>query len=97
MLWQRSFAPVGLAQAASATSVIDALVRHAFIEERAAEQRWEKDGYALRWTLANDLELVFVVSCASLPSRWSKLGGVLRSEQPLTSPLHRPFTNASFN
>jgi signal recognition particle receptor subunit alpha len=31
------------------------------IEGRAAEEKYEKDGYAVKWTFFNDLELIFVV------------------------------------
>ncbi|KAK4049048.1 hypothetical protein OIV83_004410 [Microbotryomycetes sp. JL201] len=65
VLWSRSFTP--------APSPVDALIREALIEERATAatsddsslssvSTWHKDGYALVWTLANNLQLVFVVA-----------------------------------
>lgn len=62
MLWSRSFTP--------APSPFDTLIREALIEERSTSSTastssistWTKDGYSLLWTLANDLELIFVVA-----------------------------------
>ncbi|KAM0787373.1 hypothetical protein ACM66B_003459 [Microbotryomycetes sp. NB124-2] len=62
VLWSRSFTP--------APSPVDALIREALIEQRTSSSSdssssvstWQKDGYALVWTLANELELVFVVA-----------------------------------
>lgn len=45
------------------------LIREALIEGRTSEEKYEKDGYAVRWTLANDLELIFVV-CISFVLEW---------------------------
>lgn len=60
VLWSRSFTP--------SPSPFDSLIREALIEERSSTSttgpvsHWEKDGYSLLWTLANELELVFVVA-----------------------------------
>jgi len=40
---------------------VNSLIREALIEGRAAEEKYEKDGYAVKWTFFNDLELIFVV------------------------------------
>ncbi len=42
-------------------SPVNSLIRELLIEGRTAEQKYEKDGYALKWTFVNDLELIFVV------------------------------------
>jgi signal recognition particle receptor subunit alpha len=31
------------------------------IEGRAAEEKYDKDGYSMKWTFVNELELIFVV------------------------------------
>lgn len=63
VLWSRSFTP--------SPSPFDTLIREALIEERSSStstcgssaiSTWSKDGYALLWTLANELDLVFVVA-----------------------------------
>lgn len=62
VLWSRSFTP--------SPSPFDTLIREALIEERSTSttstsssiSTWSKDGYALLWTMANDLELIFVVA-----------------------------------
>lgn len=62
MLWSRSFTPDAAQLASSAASPVNSLIREALIERRTAEDRYEKDGYAVKWTFVNDLELIFVVS-----------------------------------
>jgi signal recognition particle receptor subunit alpha len=47
--------------ASSSASPVNGLIRDTLIEGRAAEQKYEKDGYAVKWTFVNDLELIFVV------------------------------------
>ena len=47
--------------AASSASPVNSLIRDVLIEGRAAENNYEKDGYAIRWSFVNDLELIFVV------------------------------------
>jgi len=38
-------------------------VRDALIDSRSgSEQKYEKDGYAIKWSFVNDLELIFVVA-----------------------------------
>ncbi|KAF8630410.1 hypothetical protein AX15_002961 [Amanita polypyramis BW_CC] len=62
VLWSRAFTPDADRLAASPASPINALVRDALVEARSADDRYEKDGYAVRWTFANELELIFVVA-----------------------------------
>ena len=40
---------------------MNSLIRDALIEGKTAEEHYEKDGYAVRWTFFNELELIFVV------------------------------------
>ena len=61
-MWSRSFTPEASRVAASAASPVNSLVREALIEGRTAENKYEKDGYAVKWTFVNDLELIFVAS-----------------------------------
>ncbi|KAI6164334.1 SRP54-type protein [Pisolithus thermaeus] len=62
VLWSRSFTPEASHVASSAASPVNSLIREALIEGRTAEQKYEKDGYAVKWTFFNDLELIFVVA-----------------------------------
>ncbi|GJE86938.1 signal recognition particle receptor subunit alpha [Phanerochaete sordida] len=62
ILWSRSFTPAASQSAASSASPVNSLIRDALIEGRSAESQFEKDGYALKWTFVNDLELIFVVA-----------------------------------
>lgn len=66
VLWSRSFTPTA-AQVVSnpATSPVNSLIREVLIEGRSGEDKYEKDGYAIRWTFVNELELIFVVSILS--------------------------------
>ena len=63
VLWSKSFTP--------SPSPFDSLIRLALIEERSSSSssspsstvsKWDHEGYSLLWTLANELELVFVVA-----------------------------------
>ncbi|KAI0709061.1 signal recognition particle binding protein [Earliella scabrosa] len=62
VLWSRSFTPAASHTAASSTSPVNSLVREALIEGRSSDGKYEKDGYAVKWTFVNDLELIFVVA-----------------------------------
>ncbi|PCH38272.1 signal recognition particle binding protein [Wolfiporia cocos MD-104 SS10] len=61
LLWSRSFAPTSHA-AGSVTSPVSSLVREALVEGRTADNSFEKNGLAFKWTFVNDLELIFVVA-----------------------------------
>jgi signal recognition particle receptor subunit alpha len=61
VLWSRSFTPAASQLASSAASPVNSLIRDALIEGKTTEEHYEKDGYAVRWTFFNELELIFVV------------------------------------
>lgn len=61
VLWSRSFTPEASHITSSVASPVNSLIREALIEGRTAEEKYEKDGYAVKWTFVNDLELIFVV------------------------------------
>ena len=75
MLWARSFTPAASNTAASSSSPVNSLVREALIEGRSSDGKYEKDGYAVKWTFVNDLELIFVVRDAFLSPRPYPLKG----------------------
>ena len=67
VLWSKTFTPIG-------AGVINTFIRDVFIEERfrdkvairndspvAHNRPYKYDKYTLRWTIAKDLELIFVV------------------------------------
>ncbi|KAJ7582600.1 SRP54-type protein [Mycena floridula] len=62
VLWSRSFTPEASQLASSSASPVNSLIRDALIEGRSTEDKYEKDGYAVKWTFVNDLELIFVVA-----------------------------------
>ncbi|EIM90217.1 P-loop containing nucleoside triphosphate hydrolase protein [Stereum hirsutum FP-91666 SS1] len=62
VLWSRSFTPAASQLASSPASPVNSLIRDALIEGRTTGDKYEKDGYAVRWTFVNDLELIFVVA-----------------------------------
>ncbi|KAG5653262.1 hypothetical protein H0H81_001422 [Sphagnurus paluster] len=62
VLWSRSFTPDAARLASSSSSPVNSLIREALIEGRTTEEQYEKDGYAVKWTFVNDLELIFVVA-----------------------------------
>lgn len=61
VLWSRSFTPDASHLASSSASPVNSLIREALIEGRTTDEKYEKDGYAVKWTFVNDLELIFVV------------------------------------
>jgi signal recognition particle receptor subunit alpha len=61
VLWSRSFTPDAAQLASSSASPVNSLIREALIEGRTTDEKYEKDGYAVKWTFVNDLELIFVV------------------------------------
>ncbi|KAJ7445732.1 SRP54-type protein [Mycena galericulata] len=62
VLWSRSFTPDASTLASSSASPVNSLIREALIEGRTTDEKYEKDGYAVKWTFVNDLELIFVVA-----------------------------------
>ncbi|WFD34565.1 hypothetical protein MCUN1_001406 [Malassezia cuniculi] len=55
VLWLKAFTP-----AVANGDIVNRVVCTAFLEERTARQRVDIDGYTVRWTSANDLELTFI-------------------------------------
>ncbi|KAI8886067.1 P-loop containing nucleoside triphosphate hydrolase protein [Backusella circina FSU 941] len=55
VLWQKNFATLS-------GSPVDELIKNVLIEERAGTDSYFKDNYALKWTFANEVDLVFVVA-----------------------------------
>lgn len=55
VLWSKTFARI-------TNSPIDALIKEVLIEERAGANSYFKDSYNIKWTFANELDLVFVVA-----------------------------------
>jgi len=67
VLWSKTYVPVG-------PSLINDFIRDVFIEDRvqrtAANPTYKKDGYTLKWTVAKELGLIFVVcsiTCHAMP------------------------------
>ncbi|CEH16027.1 signal recognition particle receptor alpha chain [Ceraceosorus bombacis] len=92
VLWSRTFTPTGPA-ANEAISAVDSLVRGVLVEERGDEQRWEKDSFALQWTFANELELVFVVVYQRI-LQLSYIPELLARSKALFLELFTPFLKA---
>ncbi|KAG8933751.1 hypothetical protein FRC01_007218 [Tulasnella sp. 417] len=62
VLWARSFTPAASKLSTTAASPVNNLVREALIEGRTAEDKYEKDGYSIKWTFANEMGLIFVIA-----------------------------------
>ncbi len=60
VLWSKTFSPA-LNSADASANPVNSLIKRAFLEQRTADQKFDKDGYTLRWTFANELDLTFVV------------------------------------
>ncbi|CAG8433365.1 1574_t:CDS:10 [Diversispora eburnea] len=55
VLWSKTFARV-------TTYPVDDLIKEVLIEERAGATNYTKNSYNLKWTFANELDLIFVVA-----------------------------------
>jgi signal recognition particle receptor subunit alpha len=55
VLFQKTFTPIN-------GSPVQDLIKNVLIEERAGTDSYSKDNYALKWTFANENDLVFVVA-----------------------------------
>ncbi|KAF8636743.1 hypothetical protein AX17_003546 [Amanita inopinata Kibby_2008] len=62
VLWSRSFTPEASRLTFSSASPVNSLIREALVEGRTADEKYERDGYAVKWTFVNELELIFVVA-----------------------------------
>ncbi|EST06171.1 Signal recognition particle receptor, alpha subunit, N-terminal [Kalmanozyma brasiliensis GHG001] len=60
VLWSKTFSPA-LSSADASANPVNSLIKQAFLEQRTADQKFDKEGYTLRWTFANELDLTFVV------------------------------------
>ncbi|RCH89059.1 hypothetical protein CU097_000343, partial [Rhizopus azygosporus] len=54
VLWQKTFAPIS-------GFPVQELIKNVLIEERSGTTEYIQNNYALRWTFANEAELIFVV------------------------------------
>ncbi|KAI0637097.1 P-loop containing nucleoside triphosphate hydrolase protein [Trametes polyzona] len=94
VLWSRSFTPAARATAASSASPVNTLVREALIEGRSSDGKYEKDGYAVKWSFVNDLELIFVVAYQRI-LQLTYVDDLLNALKTLFVKLFQPFL-ASF-
>ncbi|KAI0670509.1 P-loop containing nucleoside triphosphate hydrolase protein [Trametes maxima] len=90
VLWSRSFTPAASHTAASSTSPVNSLVREALIEGRSSDGKYEKDGYAVKWTFVNDLELIFVVAYQRI-LQLTYVDDLLNALKALFVKLFQPF------
>lgn len=93
VLWSRSFTPEAAHITSSAASPVNSLIREALIEGRTAEEKYEKDGYAVKWTFVNDLELIFVVRTRPTPAERSIL--TLRNRSRTSASYNSPMSKIS--
>ncbi|KAN0061098.1 hypothetical protein ACQY0O_006833 [Thecaphora frezii] len=89
VLWSRTFNPA-LSNAAPAANPVNALIRHAFLEQRSADDKFDKDGYTLRWAFANELDLTFVVVYQRI-LQLSYIDELLESVKSIFTELFAPF------
>lgn len=89
MLWSKTFSPALNSTDASANPV-NSLIKQAFLEQRTADQKFDKDGYTLRWTFANELDLTFVVVYQRI-LQLSYIDELLDTVRSLFTDLFAPF------
>ncbi|KAF8919682.1 P-loop containing nucleoside triphosphate hydrolase protein [Mucidula mucida] len=93
VLWSRSFTPEAAQLASSPSSPVNFLIREALIEGRTTEEKYEKSGYAVKWTFFNDLELIFVVAYQRI-LQLAYVDELLDSLKTLFVEMFRPFLTA---
>ncbi|TKY84887.1 hypothetical protein EX895_005967 [Sporisorium graminicola] len=89
VLWSKTFSPALSSSDASANPV-NSLIKQAFLEQRTADQKFDKDGYTLRWTFANELDLTFVVVYQRI-LQLSYIDELLDTIRSLFADLFAPF------
>lgn len=89
VLWSKTFSPA-LSGADASTNPVNSLIKQAFLEQRTADQKFEKDGYTLRWTFANELDLTFVVVYQRI-LQLSYIDELLDTIRTLFTDLFAPF------
>ncbi|EPQ28431.1 uncharacterized protein PFL1_04257 [Pseudozyma flocculosa PF-1] len=89
VLWSRTFTPA-LSNAAPSANPVNALIKQAFLEQRSADEKFDKDGYTLRWAFANDLDLTFVVVYQRI-LQLSYIDELLDTVKALFTDLFAPF------
>ncbi|SAM77747.1 related to SRP101-signal recognition particle receptor, alpha chain [Ustilago bromivora] len=89
VLWSKAFSPA-LNSADAATNPVNSLIKQAFLEQRTADQKFDKDGYTLRWTFANELDLTFVVVYQRI-LQLSYIDKLLDTVRSLFTDLFAPF------
>ncbi|KAF7338667.1 Signal recognition particle binding protein [Mycena venus] len=90
VLWTRSFTPDASHLASSSASPVNSLIREALIEGRTTDEKYEKDGYAVKWTFVNDLELIFVVAYQRI-LQLSYVDDLLAALKTLFVKMFQPF------
>ena len=76
ILWSKSYTPQATTIVSSAGSPINALIKDVLVEGRSGDgpgpgrESYESGGWKMEWTVANGLDLIFVVSTtrSSVPS-----------------------------
>ncbi|CDR87837.1 related to SRP101-signal recognition particle receptor, alpha chain [Sporisorium scitamineum] len=89
VLWSKTFSPA-LNSADASANPVNALIKQAFLEQRTADQKFDKDGYTLRWTFANELDLTFVVVYQRI-LQLSYIDELLDTIRSLFTDLFAPF------
>lgn len=89
VLWSKTFSPA-LNSADASANPVNSLIKQAFLEQRTADQKFDKDGYTLRWTFANELDLTFVVVYQRI-LQLSYIDELLETVRALFTDLFAPF------
>mmetsp|Transcript_27837 Transcript_27837/g.45222 ORF Transcript_27837/g.45222 Transcript_27837/m.45222 type:complete len:101 (-) Transcript_27837:120-422(-) len=57
VLWKKQFQQLK-------SNAINTLIKTVLLEDRGGSNSWSDGDYTLRWTFANELDLIFVVWCS---------------------------------
>ncbi|SNX82626.1 related to SRP101 - signal recognition particle receptor, alpha chain [Melanopsichium pennsylvanicum] len=89
VLWSKTFS-AALNSNDACGNPVNSLIKQAFLEQRTADQKFDKDGYTLRWTFANELDLTFVVVYQRI-LQLSYIDELLETVRSLFTDLFAPF------
>ncbi|WFD44526.1 hypothetical protein MPSI1_003194 [Malassezia psittaci] len=88
ILWSREFTP-----SVNERDVVNYVIRTAFFEERTAHQKLDFEGFTIRWSFSNKLDLVFIAVYQRI-LQLNYIDQLLESVQSAFTKQYHPFLEA---
>mmetsp|Transcript_34970 Transcript_34970/g.58527 ORF Transcript_34970/g.58527 Transcript_34970/m.58527 type:complete len:99 (+) Transcript_34970:192-488(+) len=80
VLWKKQFQQLK-------SNAINTLIKTVLLEDRGGSNSWSDGDYTLRWTFANELDLIFVVVLHNFVTQLLYIEELLEMEEHLNSTL----------